>query len=250
MSTSRTLALCFVGAVALGTRAEEPLALAAQQAYANGAYAEALHLYDSLAQDRTSAALLYNIGNCHAKLNEVPQAILQYERALRLAPGAEDVQANLDLMRSRTVDRVSALPAFTLGTAWDRVRGGKDVDQWARRSLWACVFACVLAAAAVLVRSTVARRALGGLAIAGGLVTVLCMVLAAYRVHEADDRSEAIIMTSKLDVLGEPREGATKLFLLHAGTKLRVLQSEGDWYEVKLANGSVGWAQAKALTII
>src|SRR5690606_12551683 len=103
-------------------------------------------LYDSVNTDYTSAGLLYNIGNCYSKLGDMPHAILYYERALRLAPGADDIQANLDLERAKVVDRMNQLPAFTLGSVWDRLQGGKDVDQWARRSLWACVIMVVFAA--------------------------------------------------------------------------------------------------------
>jgi tetratricopeptide (TPR) repeat protein len=231
-------------------RADAPSTDAAQEAYAKGDYQRAITLYDSLNTQWTSAGLLFNIGNCYSKLNDVPRSILYYERALRLSPGAEDIQANLDMARAKTVDRVNELPAFTLGSLWDRLRGGKDVDQWARRSLWACLFTCVLAAAGAWIRPRGLKRAAVVVASAGALVTVICIGLAAYRVSEANDRSEAIILSPKLDVLSEPRTGSTKLFMLHGGTKLHVLQEQDGWFEVKLANGSVGWAPALNLARI
>ncbi|HEY0976535.1 MAG TPA: SH3 domain-containing protein [Flavobacteriales bacterium] len=244
--TRKLLVPALVLGLATASFAQDDLARGAQEAYAAGEYAQALDLYDSLAQERTSASLLFNIGNCHSKLNDVPRAILYYERALRLSPGAEDIQANLDLARSKTIDRVNELPAFTLGSAWDRLRGGKDVDQWARRSLWLVLISCALGTAALFVRGR-AARVVGGLALLGGLATLTCIGLAAYRVSEANDRSEAIIMAPKVDVVSEPRSTATKLFVIHAGTKLRVLQEQDGWYEVKLASGSVGWAPPGSL---
>lgn len=216
----------------------------AEQAYANGDHKLALALYDSAHATSTSAGLLYNIGNCYSKLGDVPHAILYYERALRLSPGAEDVQANLDLERTRLVDRVSQLPGFTLGSAWDRLRGGKDVDQWARRSLWACAIMALAAAGGLATRKPGLRRALYGVAAAAAVATVTSTALAAYRVQEATTSSEAIIMAPSAEILGEPRKGATRLFILHQGTKVGLMGTEGDWQEVRLANGSVGWMPA------
>lgn len=222
----------------------------AQDAYSKGDHERALALYDSVNTGQTSAGLLFNIGNCWSKLGDVPHAILYYERALRLAPGAEDVQANLDLERSKVVDRVNELPSFTLGSVWDRLQGGKDVDQWARRSLWACALMAVLAAAGVLLRPRAAKRLLFTGASLALAATVLSALLAFYRVQQVESRSEAIIMAPSVDILGEPREGATRLFVLHQGTKLGTLQRQGEWQEVRLASGAVGWLPAKAVEII
>ena len=219
----------------------------AQAAYARGAYADALALYDSMYQEQTSAALLFNIGNCHMKLDDVPHAVLFYERAIRLEPGAEDIRANLDHARQQVVDRIHELPAFTLGSFWDRLRGGKDEDQWARRALWSCLALFAGATAFLFVRQGLVRRLLlGGTALAL-ICTVVATALGAYRVKEVNDRSEAIIMLPKVDVLGEPRQGATTVFVLHEGTKISVLSDQNGWYEVKLASGSVGWAPPGSL---
>lgn len=242
------LPLALLAMAATAARADHTALLrSAEEAYGKGEYRQALTLYDSVNTTHTSAALLFNIGNCWSKLDDTPHAILYYERALRLAPGAEDIQANLDQARTKVVDRVNELPGMTLGTLWDRLRGGTDVDQWARRSLWACLAAFVLAGIAISVRTGALKRVLFGLGALAFAATLVSVALAAYRVGEVEDRSEAIIMVPKVDVLGEPRPGATTLFVLHQGTKVTVLQERNGWYEVKLGSGSVGWSAPSSL---
>ncbi|HQV37605.1 MAG: tetratricopeptide repeat protein [Flavobacteriales bacterium] len=222
----------------------------AQDAYSKGDHQKALALYDSVNTTFTSPALLFNIGNCWSKLGDTPHAVLYYERALRLAPGAEDVQANLDLERSKVVDRVNELPAFTLGSIWDRLQGGTDVDQWARRSLWACALLALAAIAGLLLRQRALKRTLFALAALALVTTLVSTALAAYRVQEVESRSQAIIMSPSVEILGEPRSGATRLFILHQGTKVGALQQQNGWQEVRLASGAVGWVPQEAIEII
>ncbi len=245
--TSLFLALCLPLFAHAGTK---ELLQQAQDAYSKGDHKQALALYDSVNTTETSAGLLFNIGNCWSKLGDVPHAILYYERALRLAPGAEDVQANLDMERAKVVDRVNELPSFTLGSVWDRLQGGTDVDQWARRSLWACAIMALAAAAGIWANPRVAKRLLFSLASLALVATVFSALLAFYRVQQVESRSEAIIMAPSVDILGEPRQGATRLFILHQGTKLGTLQRHGDWQEVRLASGAVGWLPVSAIEVI
>lgn len=242
--------LLLLGMPLLARAGTDDLLKNAQDAYSKGDYKQALALYDSVNTTQTSAGLLFNIGNCWSKLDDTPHAILYYERALRAAPGAEDIQANLDQARTKVVDRVNELPGFTLGSIWDRLEGGTDVDQWARRSLWACAFTALVVALSLFVGPRGAKRVLLGLGALGIVATVCAAGLAAHRVNEADSRDEAVIMQPKVDILGEPHEGATTLFILHDGTKVHVLQEQEGWSEVKLSNGSVGWMPRSALETI
>lgn len=222
----------------------------AEAAYSKGDHKEALALYDSVNTHFTSASLLFNMGNCWSKLGDVPHAILYYERALRLDPGADDIQANLDQERSKVVDRMNELPSLTLGSLWDKLQGGTDVDQWARRSLWACAIMAAAAIAGTWVRKRLAKRLLTAVAAIALVSTVCSALLAFYRVQQVEDRSSAIIMSPTLDILGEPRPGGTRLFVLHQGTKVGLMQRQGDWQEIRLGSGAVGWVPVGSVEVI
>jgi len=239
--TLSLLLLATVQGHALTRTEADSLAAQGSRAYAAGEVKTALALFDSANVAYTSPALLYNIGNCHFKLNDIPHAILFYERALRLAPGDDDVRTNLELARQNVVDRVNELPTFSLGTTWSRIRGGRDADQWARRALWACLLTFTVLGAAVALRQRNLRRVLFAISGVLFLGTALSVAFAAYRHTELTDESDAIIMSAKVDVRSEPRDGSTVLFVLHKGTKVTVLQQDNAWSEVRLANGSVGW---------
>lgn len=235
------LALVALNASAVTRLEADSLVARAQRAYAAGDHQAALAAFDSVAATYNSAALQLNIGNCWFKMGDVAHAVLHYERGLRLAPGDEDLLANLDLANEQVKDRVAEKPSFALGTTWARLRGGHDPDQWARRSLWACALFFVLLTAAIVVRRKALRRIVLGSAGAALIFLVLCIAFAIARHGEVLDDSQAIIMEPKVDVLGEPRPGSKVLFVLHKGTKLTVLQAAGGWYEVQLPNGNVGW---------
>jgi tetratricopeptide (TPR) repeat protein len=219
----------------------------AQQSYTTGDHQQALALYDSVSAHFTSAGLLYDIGNCHFKLGDIPHAILYYERAHLAAPGDEDILANLELARQQVADRVNELPSFTLGRSWARFRGGQDSDQWARWSLWACLALFVAMGTSRFVRLRMARVLLHVLAGVALMATLGATALAYTRHAEMTDRSGAIIMAPKVDVRSEPNNASTVLFMLHKGTRVTVMKGTDDWSEVRLANGSVGWMPAKSL---
>ncbi len=228
-------------AMAVSSLRTDSLLARGQRAYAAGDHQTALAAFDSVAQELNSAALQLNIGNCWYKSGDVAKAILHYERGLRLSPGDEDLQANLDLANEQVKDRIAAKPSIALGTTWSRLRGGHDPDQWARRSLWACAAFFVLLSASLVLRHRALRRAAWLATGVAFLMLVLCVAFATARHGELMNDSEAIIMTPKVDVLGEPRAGSKVLFVLHRGTKVLVLQDVDGWCEVQLPNGNVGW---------
>ncbi|HZE89941.1 MAG TPA: tetratricopeptide repeat protein, partial [Verrucomicrobiae bacterium] len=80
---------------------------AGNAAYERGAYLEAITIYQELEHEGVgSAALEYNLGNALFKAGRLGPAILAYERAARLDPKDADARANLEYLRTLTIDRI------------------------------------------------------------------------------------------------------------------------------------------------
>ncbi|HRO99845.1 MAG TPA: tetratricopeptide repeat protein [Flavobacteriales bacterium] len=251
-TTLLLLCLLFVAntAHALDKAQADRLVIEADSAYAAGEHAHALALYDSVNTAFTSSGLLYNMGNCHYRMGDVAQAILHYERALRLAPGDVDVLANLELARQQVKDRVASMPTFTLGSWWARFLGGSDPDHWARRSLWACALLFLSLSGLLFVHHRTGRRVLLTLVALTLTGTLVSTALAYTRQRDLARQDEAIIMTPRVDVRSTPDAKGVVLFILHKGTKVTVLQEVNGWQEIELANGAVGWTPVGTSTVI
>jgi tetratricopeptide (TPR) repeat protein len=215
--------------------------------YERGDHQRALEGLLAVAVDHESATLEFNIGNCYYKLGDVPRALLHYERAALLAPGDDDVRANLDLTRTLVVDRVNEPPGFTLGSAWERFRSGGGPDQWSIVSLWACALLFSALALYFLLRLPWIRRASLVIAAAALISLIVALILAGQRHVELTAHDHAIIMSPKVEVTSEPRSGGTLLFVLHEGTKVKVLEQRGDRCSVRIVSGAVGWMPVKDL---
>ena len=80
----------------------------ADSAYIQGDYLTAIGIYESIIENQGINATLYmNLGNCWLKRDEVAKAILCYERAYLIDPSDPDVKFNLELARTKTVDKVN-----------------------------------------------------------------------------------------------------------------------------------------------
>ena len=88
--------------------------------YEKEQYRDAVEAYETLMkQGGVAAEVYYNLGNCYYKLDEIPLAVLNYERAFLLDPGDADIRANLALARGKTIDKVvPPSEMFCLDNSW------------------------------------------------------------------------------------------------------------------------------------
>ncbi|HKL02253.1 MAG TPA: tetratricopeptide repeat protein [Cryomorphaceae bacterium] len=215
--------------------------------YKEGNYEEALE--DFLEAEKTAEgfAINFNIGNTYFKLNQIPESILHYERALKYQPANEDLLYNLRLANDRIVDKIETLPRSKLNRWWREFRYGMGPDGWGYIALaWSLVSAFLL-----FVFFYSRRRGLKRLGFYGGIIGLILMVLSTTLAKSADafrnTHNSGVVFTDKVDVKGEPREESTLVFVLHAGTKVTLVQQVEDWYEVELASGNRGWMKADDL---
>src|SRR5438128_179895 len=104
---------------------------AANALYKAGSYEEAAASYEKiLAQGYRTADVYYNLGNCFYKLKENGKAILNYERARKLAPDDEDIAHNLKIAQLKTLDKVQPVPQLAITTAWNNFTTSQTSKGW------------------------------------------------------------------------------------------------------------------------
>lgn len=214
-------------------------------AYNEGNYEQALTFYSQIESvGMESASLYYNMGNTYYKMRQYPMAILYYEKALKLDPADEDIRANLEIANLAVVDKINVIPQSFVTRWWNGLRSVLSVDGWAWVSIVAFALFLLCLFAFMMGRRAATRKA--GFFV--GLLSVLCVAVSLlFAVQKHNDlkvQDEAIVMTPTVTVKSSPNENSVDLFVLHEGTKVRILDSANGWDKIKIADGSVGWLQA------
>ena len=225
---------------------------AANQAYVEGRWTDAIGGYELISgMGLESAALYCNTADAYFKAGNVPQAILYYERALKLDPSYEDARFNLELLNYSIQDRIDPVPEFILKTLARKVCYLADSDSWS--VLFLVFLAVTLFLAIVFIRGARAgwRRAgfFGGIMTL--LVAVMCLSFAIWQKQDYMKADEAIVMRPVTSVKSSPSgEASTDLFILHEGTKVKLIDRVGTWSNIELADGRQGWMLSSDFEII
>ena len=214
----------------------------ANTAYSNADYTTAIRDYGVILDEGyTSHKLYYNLGNAYFKDKQMGKAILFYNRALLLKPSDRDTKYNLEIANGYTRDRIEPVPEFFL-TRWVRsLRSVMGSNGWAAASL--ILLAVMLGAALLylLPGKTGLRKTGFYTAICSFALFVTALGFSIVERHEILHSPEAIVMSSAVSVKSSPDKASTDLFILHEGTKVRIVSSLGEWREVEVANGNKGW---------
>lgn len=211
-------------------------------AFASKYYQQAIESYEKiLSNGLESAELYYNLGSAYYKQKDYPSAILYFEKAKKLDPGDEDINHNLKVANTKIIDKIEDLPEFFLLTWWRNFRNIFSFNTWAILSIIFIIIALCLFGFYLF--STVLRRR--KLAFWTSLVFFLFMLTsilcAQSQYHNITSTKEGIIFTPSVTAKSSPDINSTDLFVIHEGTKIQIMDTVGEWTEIKIASGSIGW---------
>ena len=218
---------------------------AANAAYADGRYEEAAAMYQSLLDEQPDATLYYNLGNARFKQGELAQAILNYERALRLQPNNKDAQYNLAFAQSRITDNIVEQDFFL--SSWARtVRNCLSERTWWSTSIGLFICALIALLLFLLGRELWLRKTAFHVAWIALLFSLIAG-LNAGSLHQRNTlRNEAIITQGVVNVKSSPDRSGTDLFTIHEGTKVTIRETLGEWVNVRVAQNE-GWMRSAYL---
>jgi len=228
-----------------------PFKAVADSAYQQGNFAEAIRLYEEILTQGEAAEIYYNLGNSYYKADHIAKAILNYERALLLKPGNEDIRANLEIARHKTVDKVDAIPKLFI-VAWKNdLVNSMSMDAWAK---WGVFFFFLLIGSLYLFffsKKTGIKKGGFTAAMVCIVLVVVCNLFANQQHKVLTDRIHAIVMSPSVTVRSTPSETGTSLFILHEGHKVQIKDnSMRAWKEIVLEDGKVGWIAISDIEVI
>jgi tetratricopeptide (TPR) repeat protein len=219
--------------------------------YTSGSYKEALQVWTEIYNTGSrSANLNYNIGNAYFKLNNIPGAILFYERAYLLDPVDENINYNLQIARTLIVDRFQEIPELFFVRWYNFTSLFLSTNSWAKISITSFVL-CLLLLSLYIYSSKYRQKVIGfWLAV---FFIILSLTSFSFTVRNKSlvyDSHKAIISSPLVSGKSSPDNSGTDLFVLHEGTKVSIEDEVGGWFEIRLSDGNKGWVPVKSLDVI
>ena len=219
--------------------------------YSQKEYTQAAEIYQTIiARYGNSAEIEYNLGNAYFKSNQLAPAILHFERALKMNPLDDDIRFNLQMCNARIVDQITPLGQFFVGRLFYSLGQMNTSNNWAWTSIVLFILFIICFGSYFLARRRWLKKTGFYVGIVSFLICILAFVYAWQGRSQIENSKEAILFSLSVTVKSSPDKSGTDLFVLHEGIKVKIKSTLGDWYEIELADGNIGWLQAKDLQII
>lgn len=239
--------------VSLLTHASSPAEMKtlADSAYAQADYEKAIKLYNKLAEQNKTTDVCYNLGCAYYRIDDMAHSVLWFERALKLDPSNKDVLFNLEMARSKTIDKIIPQHEFILFTYFKAMTNWFSLRTWTIIALLSFVMMLVLLLIFYASDSLFMRKLAFSSAVLLFLVTILSNVCAVQQRKFKQTYTSGIIISPAVTVKSTPADNGNDLFVLHEGSKVEILDSSlKEWCEVSIADGKQGWIPKKSFDLI
>lgn len=249
------LLLIFLVLFTAGLRAEKPdvyeLFKEANALYAESNFFEAEQNYRQILETGYSAPeLYYNLANACYRQQKFTDAIYYYEKAALLKPRDKDIRHNLEFAKLSIHKQIKETPDLFFIRIYKNMVNSCSADCWAKISLIAFVITLTLVLLYLFTRvrrQKIISFSFAALFLTGSLVS---FIFSNKRLKLETGDSQAIVYTEAVPLRSSPNETATILIRISAGHKVEIQDYSGDWAEVELGNGQVGWLPKDAFKVL
>ena len=223
----------------------------ADSAYSHEQYEKAINLYEKVVKSTPDYKVYYNLGCSYYRIDNIAKSLLWLERAARLNPSDEDVQFNLTLVRSKTIDKITPKHEMIIVSAFKRVVNMMSLEKWSIVNISLFIFTFVFVSL-FFFSNVLSFRKIG--LFMSALCLILCVLgnICAYQQRSmAMNHINGIIMSPAVTVKSTPTDSGSDLFVIHEGTRVEIRDSSmKDWLEIQIADGKIGWIPKNSLELI
>jgi tetratricopeptide (TPR) repeat protein len=215
------------------------------KAYTAGMFSQAISYYQEVLKNgAASPELYYNLGNAYFKSNDIPSAILYYEKAKKLHPNDENIEFNLKVANSKIADKIEQVPQLFIKRWWTALFNLLSLDVLAVISIASFALFFVLLSIFLFASPLWVRKIAFWCSVAFLVLSVSSFVIAQRKHHAFKAQKEAIVFTPAVTVKSSPDVNSVDLFVVHEGAKVIILDTISTWQEIRIGNGSEGWIKA------
>ena len=213
--------------------------------YSKGNYQQAIKDYEELLKAGESAEIYYNLGNAYYRTENITRAVLSYERALLLNPADEDIRFNLQMARSKTIDKITPESEMFFFTWYRSLVNLMTIDGWAHLAIASIILTLILA----LVYLFAGHLTLRKIGFYGGVLFLIIFLLSNLFAFQQKQmlmkRNGAIVTAPSVTIKKTPVANSADQGVIHEGTRVDIIDDTmRDWKEIHLADGREGWIPA------
>lgn len=213
--------------------------------YSKGNYQQAIKDYEELLKAGESAEIYYNLGNAYYRTENITRAVLSYERALLLNPADDDIRFNLQMARSKTIDKITPESEMFFFTWYRSLVNLMTIDGWAHLAIASIILTLILA----LVYLFAGHLTLRKIGFYGGVLFLIIFLLSNLFAFQQKQmlmkRNGAIVTAPSVTIKKTPEANSADQGVIHEGTRVDIIDDTmRDWKEIHLADGREGWIPA------
>lgn len=218
----------------------------AEQYYKQKNYSKSIECYQKVLQQHYEGfEIYYNLGNAYFKNNQLGKAILYYEKAKKFNASDADLSHNLQLAYSRTLDKIDTKDNFFIEITKNNFLNTLNTQVVAYVNI---LLSALALATFVLFLYYASYRKISLLLTVLFTISNIFLYGMAYAAEKNKHTSTFAIVTNReIKVQNEPLPNAVTKFVLHEGTKVKVLQKVDNFILVRLENGAEGWAEERSV---
>ncbi len=207
----------------------------------NKHYSEAISKYQVILSDgQKGVSLFNNLGLAYYYSEKLPEAVLYFEKALRLSPSNKQVRHNLEVANAAINHEVYELEKFFLTSWWESFFLSMHPDSFAVITLL-LIFVFLLSLFALLFkRRTLLFKPARWVAVISILLVILFFT-ASIKGTRVIKSGDARILMKEAQGFREPGENSEQNYLLKAGSKVWLEESKDGWYKLELINRDTCW---------
>tara|TARA_B100000989_G_scaffold90581_1_gene65531 strand:- start:392 stop:1132 length:741 start_codon:yes stop_codon:yes gene_type:complete len=210
--------------------------------YNEGRYIDAIDVYNKILDSGLhSSDLYFNIGNSYYKINDTPNSIFYYEKALLLKPDNESVKNNLAYAQNMLIDKIETLPKNQITVLFDSILSIFSYEYWQFLTIF---FQLLLVSFSILFfisKTSILKKRYFKYSSISLFIFTVTLIMSINSKSKYLESDPAILYDKEVSFRSEPNLRSEEIFKLHEGLKINVKENINDWTLVQLSNGSEGW---------